>query len=181
MNNQQSIQAPELQVNEWLNTTKPLNLADLRGNVVVLHAFQMLCPGCVLHGLPQAAAIHELYKNDSVQVIGLHSVFEHHDVMTVPALNAFASEYNLEFPIAVDKPSDNSAIPKTMAAYHLRGTPSLVVIDQQGHIRLNHFGRMSDMQAGDVIGRLLSENPGKKHPVSSGKTSEKCDADGCPV
>ena len=39
--------APELSVAEWVNTDKPLTLAGLRGRPVLLHAFQMLCPGCV--------------------------------------------------------------------------------------------------------------------------------------
>jgi len=34
-------------VEQWLNTPKPLNLSDLRGKVVAIEAFQMLCPGCV--------------------------------------------------------------------------------------------------------------------------------------
>lgn len=48
--------APPLQVSEWLNTPQPISLAPLRGRVVVLHAFQMLCPACVAHGLPPAAS-----------------------------------------------------------------------------------------------------------------------------
>src|SRR5690606_20270412 len=39
--------APELQVSRWFNTPAPLSLAALRGRVVVVEAFQMLCPGCV--------------------------------------------------------------------------------------------------------------------------------------
>ncbi|KDB98015.1 primosomal protein N' family protein, partial [Bordetella bronchiseptica D993] len=49
-----AVAAPPLQVDAWLNTPEPLELARLRGQVVVLHAFQMLCPGCLAHGLPQA-------------------------------------------------------------------------------------------------------------------------------
>ena len=46
--------APDLQVAEWINNDGPVTLLGLRGKVVVLEAFQMLCPGCVAHGLPQA-------------------------------------------------------------------------------------------------------------------------------
>jgi len=42
--------APPLQVAQWFNTPAPLSLEALRGKVVVLEAFQMLCPGCVSHG-----------------------------------------------------------------------------------------------------------------------------------
>ena len=39
--------APELSVTRWFNAPAPLSLAKLRGRVVLLHDFQMLCPGCV--------------------------------------------------------------------------------------------------------------------------------------
>ena len=44
--------APPLEISEWVNTPGPLTLSALRGRVVMLHAFQMLCPACVQHGLP---------------------------------------------------------------------------------------------------------------------------------
>lgn len=156
--------APELEVSDWLNTTVPLKLSELRGKVVVIHIFQMLCPGCVLHGIPQTASIYDLFNSMGVQVIGLHSVFEHHDIMTKDALSAFVHEYQVRFPIAIDKPSATGPIPQTMKKYQLQGTPSLVLIDQHGQIRLNHFGRLSDMQVGNSIGQLLSA--GTKENVS---------------
>ena len=42
--------APELAVSQWFNTSEPLSLAGRKGQVVLLHAFQMLCPGCTAHG-----------------------------------------------------------------------------------------------------------------------------------
>ena len=44
--------APELAITRWFNAANNLTLAGLRGEVVVIEAFQMLCPGCVSHGLP---------------------------------------------------------------------------------------------------------------------------------
>ncbi|MDD9994885.1 MAG: TlpA family protein disulfide reductase, partial [Dehalococcoidia bacterium] len=38
----------------WFNTDRNVTLAGLLGEVVVIEAFQMLCPMCVSHGLPQA-------------------------------------------------------------------------------------------------------------------------------
>ena len=158
MKNQQRYSlAPPLDTTAWLNSTKPLTLAELKGKVVVIHAFQMLCPGCVMHGMPQASAIYELYQHQDVQVIGLHTVFEHHDVMTPDALSAFSHEYKIHFPIAIDRPSASGAIPHTMTTYQMQGTPTLIILDKNGYIRLNHFGRISDMQVGNIIGRLLEE------------------------
>ncbi|MDF3942044.1 redoxin domain-containing protein, partial [Achromobacter denitrificans] len=149
--------APPLQVDEWLNTTGPLDLASLRGKVVLLHAFQMLCPGCLMHGLPQAERAHRLFGKDGVVVIGLHTVFEHHAVMGPEALRAFNHEYQWSFPIGIDRPAARGAIPLTMQAYDLRGTPSLVLLDRGGRVRLQHFGSLDDLALGAAIGRLLSE------------------------
>jgi hypothetical protein len=60
--------SPPLQVSQWLNSPKPVTLESLYGKVVVLHTFQMLCPGCVSHGLPQALRIHRLSPLDRVAV-----------------------------------------------------------------------------------------------------------------
>ena len=54
---------PPLEVSEWLNTPKPITLADLRGRVVLLHTFQMLCPACVSHGLPQTSKAREMFAD----------------------------------------------------------------------------------------------------------------------
>src|SRR5690606_27202227 len=90
--------APPLQVERWFNTPEPLTLDALRGRVVVLEAFQMLCPGCVSHGLPQARRVYDTFPPEEVAVIGLHTVFEHHAAMTPVSLEAFLHEYRIEFP-----------------------------------------------------------------------------------
>lgn len=168
------IEAPAIQAGEWFNTIHPLSLTELRGKVVVLHAFQMLCPGCVSHGLPQTKAIHDNFSREEVAVIGLHSVFEHHHAMTPQALKAFIHEYCLSFPIAVDQPDDKgSAIPRTMQRYNMQGTPTLVLIDKQGFVRLNHFGRLSDLFVGAFLGQLTAEN------MTS--IPEVCDDTGCSI
>ena len=67
--------APEFEVSGWLNATQAPTLASLRGRVVAVYAFQMLCPGCVSHGIPQAKGIRQLFGPDEVAVLGLHTVF----------------------------------------------------------------------------------------------------------
>jgi len=150
-------EASELEVAQWFNTDEPLTLAALRGRVVVLHAFQMLCPGCVRNGLPQAQRIAALFPPAEVVVIGIHTVFEHHAAMTPVSLAAFIHEYGLRFPIAVDRPSSNGPIPCTMAAYGMQGTPSLVLIDRAGRMRRHTFGAEEDLRVGADIARLMLE------------------------
>ncbi len=86
----------------WLNTDAPITLDTLRGKVVVAHAFQMLCPGCVQHALPQMMRVRELFDEHEVAVIGLHTVFEHHEAMKPLALRAFAHEYRIDVPLGID-------------------------------------------------------------------------------
>lgn len=149
--------APELQVVRWFNAPTPPTLAALRGKVVVIEAFQMLCPGCVSHGLPQAQRVRRLFAEDQVTVLGLHTVFEHHTAMTPVALEAFLHEYRIDFPVGVDAPPDAGPIPRTMAAYGMRGTPTLLLIDKQGRLRRQFFGQVEDLVLGAEIAVLLGE------------------------
>ena len=152
--------APPWTTREWFNTGGAvLQLADLRGRVVVLHAFQMLCPACVRHGLPQAQRIAAAFAPQGVAVIGLHTVFEHHAAMTPVSLQAFLHEYRIGFPVGVDAPSADARdpIPATMQAYGMQGTPSLVLIDRQGHLRRHSFGAEDDLALGATIAQLVLE------------------------
>ncbi len=155
---QPPIPAPAWQVSQWFNTARPPSLESLRGKVVVLEAFQMLCPGCVSHGLPQASRVHATFPAEQVAVVGLHTVFEHHAAMTPVALEAFLHEYRIGFPVGVDQPGpEGDRLPRTMRAYAMRGTPSLVLIDAQGNIRGHHFGQVEDLALGATIASLVHE------------------------
>jgi hypothetical protein len=149
--------APEWTVESWLNHRGDLSLGALRGRVVVLHAFQMLCPGCVAHGLPQAQRVAAVFPAGEVAVVGLHTVFEHHEAMRPVSLRAFVHEYRIQFPVGVDAPSDGSPIPRTMQAYAMRGTPTLLLIDREGRLRLHAFGRADDLALGAAIATLAAE------------------------
>jgi peroxiredoxin len=149
--------APEWQVEVWLNTQAPLELPQLRGRVVLLHAFQMLCPGCVSHAVPQAERVHREFTELGVSVIGLHTVFEHHAAMTPLALKAFLHEYRVTHPVGVDAGVAGTPIPATMHRYGMRGTPTLILIDRDGKLRLHEFGRMDDLRLGLMLGQLLAE------------------------
>ena len=149
---------PAIHASDWLNTEDPPTLAGLKGRVVAVEAFQMLCPGCVSHGLPQAQRIRQTFRPEDVMVIGLHSVFEHHAAMTPVALRAFLHEYRIRFPVAVDA-AGQGPMPRTMADWGLEGTPTLVLFDRQGRMRARHLGQVPDMAVGAEIMQLMLEGP----------------------
>lgn len=150
--------APAWMTEEWLNTPEPLSLEGLRGKVILLHAFQMLCPGCVARGLPQAQRVAELFREAPLVVIGLHTVFEHHDAMGSAALRAFVHEYRVRFPIAIDAADRfGASVPRTMRAYDMQGSPTTVLIDARGRRRQQIFGTHEDLLLGAALNELLLE------------------------
>ena len=142
---------------DWLNTEHPFSLEQFRGRVLAVEVFQMLCPGCVLTGLPQAQRLAKGLEERDLAVIGLHRVFEHHDGNSRESLAAFLHEWRVHFPVAVDAQGDGP-MPRTMEAWHLQGTPTLVLFDRRGEMRARHFGQVSDLALGAEVMRLISED-----------------------
>lgn len=170
--------APELDTVAWFGVDRPPTLRELRGRVVVLEAFQMLCPGCVAYGIPQAQRVHDLFGED-VAVLGLHTVFEHHAAMTPVALEAFLTEYRVTFPVGIDRHEAGDPRPVTMRRYGMVGTPTTVVVDRAGIVRHHVFGREDDLRLGAVIGRLLGASSPDGGSDPPGVPREGCSDVGC--
>src|SRR5262250_321184 len=69
---QAAVRAPEFPEGmQWLNTDKPLRLADLRGKVVLLDFWTYCCINC-MHIIPDLTALEQKYAKELV-VIGVHS------------------------------------------------------------------------------------------------------------
>jgi len=174
--------APELVVERWFNTPQPISLDRLRGRPVLLHTFQMLCPGCVAHAIPQVQRIARMLRDTELVVIGLHTVFEHHAAMTPVSLEAFLHEYRINYPVGVDAAGAHGPVPQTMAAYGLQGTPSTLLIDRQGLIRYSGFGQEDDIAIGLRLGLLLAEDPrAGAQPDDRPRADDgaACDDEGC--
>ncbi len=150
---------PELSAQSWLNSDKPLTLKGLRGKVVVMTAFQMLCEGSKNHALPQAIRLAKSFQRDEVEVVGLHMVFERHAEMTPEKLAAFVTDTGLTFPIAIDKPGKKpDDLPQTMTAYEIQGTPTILLFDRQGRLRRHYLGQVDDLRLGAEIMALAIED-----------------------
>lgn len=176
-------EAPPWFTTDWLNSEAPLTLAGLRGQVVMVHAFQMLCRGCVERGIPQAQRAADIFAGAPLAVVGLHTVFEHHEAMKVASLKAFLHEYRVRFPVGVDAPDpEGGTIPRTMKAYAMRGTPTTLLIDARGRLRRHVFGAHDDMMLGAEIQTLLLEAQALAHEETSPAPSAQaagCDEGGC--
>lgn len=161
-----TILAPELAISEWFNTSTPLTLKDLRGRPVLLHSFQLLCPGCVSQSIPQVQKIERVFADTDLQIIGIHTVFEHHAAMSPVTLKAFLHEYRIRRPVGVDLPDTHSDTPITMQRFGLRGTPSSVLIGRDGTIKHHIFGVEDDIAVGARIAMALAEKVPELAPIS---------------
>ena len=131
--------APEFaQDTEWLQS-KPLTLAGLRGQVVVVHFWTFGCINCV-HNYPVYKAWQEKYADKGVKIIGVHTP-EFANEADVPSIRAKARENGLKFPIAVD---NDSRIWKTWDNHYW---PSINLIDKKGRVRYHWDGELHPQDA----------------------------------
>ena len=54
--------APNFGVSEWVQGA-PTNFDQEKDHIVLLEVFQVNCPGCFMHAIPEAISIYEKYKN----------------------------------------------------------------------------------------------------------------------
>ena len=173
-------QAPELAVSEWFNTPAPITLASLIGRPIFLHTFQALCPGCVSDAIPQVKRIEQVFARTDLAIMGLHTVFEHHEAMSPKTLKAFLLEYRLTSPVGVDQAAAASDIPVTMQRYHFRGTPSSALIGRDGLVIHQSFGVEDDVLLGARIAMALSETiPAKDVQPTTSEELARCTAGLC--
>lgn len=169
-------------VTEWLNVPVSFDVRQLEGRVILAAAFQMLCPSCVEHTIPQLKRAAALFSPDQVAVVGLHTVFEHHESMSPSALRAFLHEYKVAFPVAVDAPGEG-AVPTTMATYQMQGTPTVLIYGRDGRQRRQVFGHMPDMHLAAEVVNLIHEAAAGPGGSADGDhlDDHACGPDGCPV
>jgi hypothetical protein len=172
--------APDWRIAHWLNASAPLSVEALRGKAILAVAFQMLCPGCVSLSLPQAQRARATFDPRDLAVVGVHTVFEHHEAQGSPqALAAFLHEYRIDFPVGIDAQS-KEGVPETMRAYQMQGTPTTILIDRAGMLRLQKFGHLDDLRLGAAIQDLIGETTFAT-VAKEVEAAGACDEDGCSI
>ena len=81
--------APNFGVSEWIQGA-PTNFDQEKDHVVLVEVFQVNCPGCFMHAIPEAIKIYNKYKDDGVRVLGLATAFEDFDKNTLENLKMLA-------------------------------------------------------------------------------------------
>lgn len=81
--------APNFGVSDWVQGA-PTNFDQEKDHIVLLEVFQVNCPGCFMHAIPEAINIYNKYKDEGVRVIGLATAFEDFDKNNLDNLKMLA-------------------------------------------------------------------------------------------
>lgn len=140
--------APELHNEIWLNSA-PLQLAALRGKVVMVEFWTFGCINC-RNMNPWVRAWHDQYADDGLVIIGVHTP-EFAYEQELENVQAAIAELGVTWPVAID--NDKA----TWRAYANHYWPAAYLIDKQGQIRLLKIGEGQYDYTEAVIQALLAE------------------------
>jgi thiol-disulfide isomerase/thioredoxin len=124
--------APELEGgNGWLNTDKPITLAELKGKIIMLDFWTHCCINC-MHVIPDLIRLEKKYPKELV-VIGVHSAKFKNEQDTDTIRQAIL-RYDIEHPVVNDSEF------KIWNKYGPRGWPHFTMIGPDGVIYKHYSG-----------------------------------------
>ena len=77
--------APNLKLGKWIQGMDT-NLDKEGDNVKLVEVFQVNCPGCFMHSIPEMINVYNKYKSDGLTVLGVATAFDDFDKNTVENL-----------------------------------------------------------------------------------------------
>ncbi len=147
----ESGKAPELTgIVGWINSP-PLTLSQLKGKVVLIDFWTYSCINC-LRTLPYLKNWYYDYKSYGFVIIGVHTP-EFEFEKDYNNVKQAAERLGIKYPIALDNHY------ATWNAYHNHYWPAHFLIDQEGIIRMVHFGEGAYVETENGIRALLGLNP----------------------
>lgn len=142
--------APEFTgITKWLNTGKPLTMADLKGKVVLVDFWTYTCINCI-RTLPYVISWYDKYKDKGFVVVGVHTPEFAFEKDTNNVLGAI-KQYDIHYPVAQDNDYE------TWKAYDNHYWPAKYLIDAKGNVRRVHFGEGEYDKMEEAIQKLLAE------------------------
>jgi thiol-disulfide isomerase/thioredoxin len=136
-------------ITNWFNSA-PLDIADLRGKVVLVDFWTYGCVNCV-NTLPHVTALYEKYKDRGLVVVGVHTP-EFPFERSAGNVQAALKRHGITYPVAQDNDS------KTWNAYRNQYWPAQYIVDRNGRIVFQHAGEGQYEEIERTIAGLLNAN-----------------------
>jgi thiol-disulfide isomerase/thioredoxin len=134
-------------ISNWFNSA-PLNMADLRGKVILVDFWTYGCVNCV-NTLPHVTELYAKYRDRGLVVVGIHTP-EFPFERSASNVQAALKRHGITYPVAQDNDS------QTWNAYRNQYWPAQYIVDQSGKIVFQHDGEGQYEQMDRTIARLLN-------------------------
>ena len=128
---------------------EPLDIADWRGDVVVLNFWYAACPPCRAEA-PDFAAVANDYADDGVHLLGINGT---DDAATA---DAFAATFAIPYPSLND--SSASAVAALEGLVPLKAMPTTVILDREGRPAARIIGPASGITLRSLIDDIAAES-----------------------
>lgn len=140
--------APEIGGQTWINSA-PLQLAELKGKVVLVEFWTFGCFNC-RNVEPHVKAWHEKYADKGLVVIGVHtpeSDFERYE----KNVRDYVQKKKIPYAVVTDNDF------RTWDRYENLAWPTVYLIDKRGVLRYLHIGEGKYAQTEQQLEALLGE------------------------
>jgi thiol-disulfide isomerase/thioredoxin len=138
---QVGVAAPALGASSVAQGNDPVDLARLRGRVVLLDFWATWCGPCRMI-MPMLNGLSTRYSAQGLTVLGLSDE-------PAPQARSFAQRMGVGYTLA--------SSPASVATYGIHSLPTLVFIDRRGVVREVSVGVSSPQALEDIVVRLLAE------------------------
>jgi peroxiredoxin len=130
---------------------QPVDVADWRGDVVVLNTWYAACPPC-REEAPDLVDIANEYADSGVHLLGINGVDD------AGAAESFQRTFDVPYPSIDDR--DKQAVAALQGVVPIQATPTTVVLDRDGKVAARIVGLAEASTLRALVDEVLAEGEG---------------------
>lgn len=125
-----------------------VDIADWRGDVVVLNTWYAQCPPCRAEA-PDLVALADDYADQGVRVLGINGVDD------AGTAESFQETFDVPYPSIDDR--EKSAVAALQGVVPIQATPTTVVLDREGKVAARVVGLADGSTLRALVDEVLAE------------------------